>query len=445
MAKTGFWLRGAKGKLAGTTMYKDPTTGETIMREVVTPSNPKTEAQMVQRVIMATIGSAYSLTKEITDHSFEGMKAGRETMSYFMRQNVNFCREKIAGMLAQGLTYYDIFNFIKLGQKGFVPNQYQLSMGSLPQVDASMYRKALSGSEVQNLGLVQAVKENTYQAVINALGLKRGDQITFISVEQVSIADSAFKFCRVILDPTDPESKESAPLSTPFLNENGKVNYPSVRNEGNFTFEISASGLSFRPAALRQNSGITGCAVIISRKVGDVWNRSTSYLAYNEGAGYSLGEAVDAAVSGESVNLYTPNALYLNNAGQGGGVAAASGSESGESQPVSGAQVLSVEVASVNVIKGTQKSIILAADATSPHAAELQITANDAADGKTIKVEAATGGAAVATAEVEDGAAILSGNFAIGTVYVVKLDDAATGYSFIFTKPNGGDDGSDEG
>ena len=38
MAKTGFWLRGAKGKLAGTTLYKDPTTGETIMREIVTPS-----------------------------------------------------------------------------------------------------------------------------------------------------------------------------------------------------------------------------------------------------------------------------------------------------------------------------------------------------------------------------------------------------------------------
>ena len=443
MAKTGFWLRGAKGKLAGTTMYKDPTTGETIMREVVTPSNPKTEAQMVQRVIMATIGSAYSLTKAITDHSFEGMKAGRETMSYFIRQNVNFCREKIAGMLAEGLTYYDIFNFIKLGQKGFVPNQYQMSMGSLPRVDASIYRKSLENSKIQNLGLVQTVKENTYQAVINALGLKRGDQLTFISVEQVAIADSEFKFCRVILDPTDPATKEAAPLSTPFLNENGKVNYPSVRNEGNFTFEISASGMTFRPAALRFEAGITGCAVIVSRKAGDVWNRSTSYLAYNEGAGYSLGEAVDAAVSGESVNLYTPNALYLNNAGQGGGVAAASGSESGENQPASGAQVLSVDVASVNVIKGTQKNIVLSADATSPHAAELQITANDAADGKTIKVES-TSGTVVTSAAVEDGAAILSGNFAIGTAYVVKLDDAATGYSFIFTKPNQNADGSDE-
>ena len=46
--KTGFWLRGGNGKLAGATVYQDGQ-GNTVMREVVSPSNPKTRAQMIQR------------------------------------------------------------------------------------------------------------------------------------------------------------------------------------------------------------------------------------------------------------------------------------------------------------------------------------------------------------------------------------------------------------
>lgn len=36
MAKVGFWLKGANGKLAGATVYQ--SNGETIMREVVKPT-----------------------------------------------------------------------------------------------------------------------------------------------------------------------------------------------------------------------------------------------------------------------------------------------------------------------------------------------------------------------------------------------------------------------
>lgn len=441
MAKTGFWLRGAKGKLAGTTMYKDSTTGETIMREIVTPSNPKTESQLVQRIIMATIGSAYSLSKSITDHSFEGMKAGRETMSYFIRQNVNFCREKVAAMLAEGLTYDDIYNFIKLGQKGFVPNQYQLSMGSLPQVETSIARVSIGGVERRREGLVQVIKTNTYQGVIDALGVKRGDQLTFISVEQVSVADSEFQFCRVILDPTDPQTKDSLPLSTPFVGDNGVINAPSVRNEGNFKFNVDATtGLTFYPSRLRLQAGVSGCAVIVSRKVGDVWNRSTSYLAYEEGEGYSLGEALEAAKNGSTVDLYTPNALYLNNAGQGGGVAAQSGADSGEGgsgEPE--AQVLNAAVDNIAVVQGTKKNIVLPSDATFPHAATITIAANAAANDLEVEI-VAQNGTEIATGIVEDGAATLSGNFAQNTDYEVKLAGGSTGYKFFFTLAGSSDE-----
>lgn len=57
MAKSGFWLRGAKGKLAGTTLYQSG--GRTIQREIVTPKNPQTDNQMRQRIHMAVASKFY--------------------------------------------------------------------------------------------------------------------------------------------------------------------------------------------------------------------------------------------------------------------------------------------------------------------------------------------------------------------------------------------------
>lgn len=444
MAKTGFWLKGAKGKLAGTTLYKDPTTGETIMREVVTPSNPKTEAQLVQRVIMATIGAAYSLTKEITDHSFEGLKAGRETMSYFMKQNINFCREKVQSMLAEGLLYDDIYNFVKPGQRGFVPNQYQLSMGSLPAVTSSLYRKNIGGANVQLVGLVQEVKTNTYQSVIDALGLKRGDQLTFVTIEQVGISDVEFKFSRVILDPTDPDTYAALPLNVAFIGEDNKVNAPSVRNEGNFKFDVTTSGLQFVPARLRQQNGISGCAVIVSRKVGDVWNRSTSYLAYQEGIGYSLAEAIEAA-KGATISLYTPSELYLNNAGEGGGAAANSGSDSGgeDVEPSVGGLITNVDIDNVSAVQGTTKQIIKSEGTSFPVEGEVQITAASAADNLVVSI-VGNSNETIASESVDNGIAVLTGNFAANTIYRILIDGESTGYSFQYVVASGGDSDEDE-
>ena len=54
MAKAGFWLRGATGKLAGSALQKGAN-GETIIREIVEPTNPQTESQQIQRIVMTTV------------------------------------------------------------------------------------------------------------------------------------------------------------------------------------------------------------------------------------------------------------------------------------------------------------------------------------------------------------------------------------------------------
>ena len=391
MAKTGFWLKGSQGKLAGATMYKDGASGETIIREVVKPSNPKTTAQNIQRIIMLTVGQAYSLMKEITDHSFEGVKAGRDTMAYFMKQNIQFCREKLAAMQAEGVDYYDMYNFVPLGGKGFVPNQYQISMGSLPRVDATLNDDAPEKAFVQNIPV-----DATYAQVISALGLQRGDQLTFMYLRGNATFqnDVQFAFARVILDPTN-DDYTPASLDTPFLNAN-RINKPSVRNEGDFRFSIDANGLGYY-AANNGAGAVKPCvaaAVIVSRKIGDSWNRSTAYLTYLPGYNaYSMGDCLDRAAAGVSAPLYSANPLYLNNAGE-GGAAVAAGENSEAGQGGSGSSnlpsVSSVTVDGQPVIQGTLKVIEVPADTTFPHNVTVQVTGSNLAGNFVVAKNAAT-------------------------------------------------------
>ena len=307
------------------------------MREVVSPSNPKTEKQIIQRIIMHTVMQAYSKMKEITDHSFEGQKRGQETMSYFLQRNVQLVRQRIATMQEQGTDFYDMYNFAPLGMKGFTPNGYQVAMGSLPQVHTM-----LTDDDTTH-AFVSGIAANTYQAVIDALGLQRGDQLTFLVIDATNnvgtFGQNQFHFARVILDPQNADHSQ-APLSTPFIDENHAINLPSSRNEGDFRFRIDADGLAFGRSSAQT---IVAAGVIVSREVGDSWLRSTTYLTYqgNVGDTYSLGDCMDRAAKGVASSIYAPNELYLNNAGVGGsgsGNSENSGSGSGPAESAENAE-----------------------------------------------------------------------------------------------------------
>ena len=444
MAKTGFWLKGANGKLAGATIYQQ--NGETVMREVVSPTNPKTEKQIIQRIIMHTVMQAYSKMKEICDHSFEGVKNGQPTMSYFMSQNVGFCREKVSTMQQQGIDFINMYNFVPLGLKGFTPNQYQVSMGSLPRVDCNLR------DDDEAKGFVPVIRTNTYQGVISALGLQRGDQLTFIMIDQnngAQYGQCRFKFCRVILDPTNADYSQAA-LSVPFIDENGKINLPSVRNEGNFTFAIDAEkGLSF---TFNASYTCVACAVIVSRKMNDKWLRSTAYLTYQLAEEYSLGECIEKAEDGSNSTIYAAADAYLNNAGQGGGAGAADAGGDGNTggsgnNPTPTTPALTSASIDGNVMtSGTLKVVTLANGTSFPVTKTVSAQANAAAAGHFLVVK--QGSTEIESAAINNGAASLSHAWAKDTIYTVFIEDeesnaTATGYSFKFTESNGDPDPDD--
>lgn len=438
--KTGFWLKGGKGKLAGATVYQQ--NGETVMREVVSPTNPKTEKQIIQRIIMHTVMQAYSKMKEICDHSFEGLKKGQETMSYFMSQNVGFAREKVATMQQQGIAFLNMYNFVPLGLKGFTPNQYQVSMGSLPRIDTTL------SEEDEAHAWVPGIATNTYQAIIDAFGLQRGDQLTFLMIDQNTAAQFGqcnFHYCRVILDPTNPDFSQ-APLSSPFVDESThRINLPSVRNEGSFFFDVDAEdGLGFT------YSGSLTCvasAVIVSRKMNDKWLRSTAYLTYRGTEEYSMGECIDAAQNGTNSQIYAAADAYLNNAGQGGGAAA----EAGEQGSGSGSAAISAaSIGGQTMVMGTTKAITKPSGTSWPVTESLVITANADANGKQVVVK--SGANVIAYGTISNGSATVSHAWAKDTLYTVGLradaDSAAsaTGFSFQYNEQSdGGGSGFESG
>ena len=74
--------------------------GQTIMREVVIPRNPKTNSQIYQRAIMATVMKLASAGTSIFDHSFQGVEVGQKCIRQFIKENVKVLRASIANNIA---------------------------------------------------------------------------------------------------------------------------------------------------------------------------------------------------------------------------------------------------------------------------------------------------------------------------------------------------------
>lgn len=308
MSKGNMLLGHARGKVGDIVFSR--SNGEQVTKARTSkPKNPRTQSQILQRVIINTVAQAYSTMQPICDHSFEGLQPGSATMSAFMSHNVKQLRARIAALVAAGGDVYSEYSYVPLGTNVFAPNAFLISKGTLPEVSPSY------GSLSNLPRCVLAIGGNTYADVIATLGLKRGDQLTFVSISKRN-NQVTFDFCRVILDPTT--DGESADLDTKFIVD-GEINAPSVRNQGSFGFlQFDGTNMYYDIAGSSAvASNVICAAVIVSRKSAGKYLRSNSYLVLSSaaivGIGYSLGECLDLGSEGIS----TLSDEYLNNSGQG--------------------------------------------------------------------------------------------------------------------------------
>lgn len=330
MSKGNLFLGFGRGKLGDMVMYR--ANGEQITRaRNRSPKNPQTALQLLQRVVMHTASNAYSQLAKICDHSFQGLQQGTPNQSRFIKLNVdmlrNRCADEINSGVAAVITSSKKHNYMAKGDFGWLVNPYVISEGSLPSMRAYM-----SGSSSYLNPLNKSLPGNTpsYAQVIDFLGAQRGDQITFISILADSNAEdghdphvTGLRYSRVILEPTNGN------LSTRFLNGDGTITDGNAANEGSVKVYVAAvtdgesavNLLSFKHYAGEEQPARyyeVGCAVILSRRSGDVWQRSTESLALigqdvitNQLDGGYLGDAVLSYVSDTNSSLYLNQAEKL--------------------------------------------------------------------------------------------------------------------------------------
>lgn len=313
----------ASGKVGSIVFSR--TNGQQVIRtKAETVKNPKTLKQTIQRILLNTCAQAYSNGQAIFDHSFEGKKSGQESMNTFMKKNLEYLRKRIADLMASGYTYDDLFNFVPIGMSGLYAGAWILSNGQLPKVAVTLTPYTTFGSAKAKV----ALGANTYGDVISQYNLQRGDQLTFVTIENPMDSDQIyFNYTRVILDPRNADGTP-ADLTTPFIVD-GAINLPNSRNEGNFgTLAYDGGNVRFSLTT----GDVVCAAVIVSREVNGVWKRSFAQFVVNETLmtefnAYSLAMAIE---NSKGVSIDLASELYLNNAGTGG----VQSTNSGGSAPV---------------------------------------------------------------------------------------------------------------
>lgn len=235
--------------------------GEQITKERVTRvKNPRTISQMRQRMLMATIGAAYSYLKAIADHSFEGKTVGQQNMSEFMRVNLNKFRDAaLDSKAAYAMNAY--------GDKLVNPMHYILSKGSLPAmpfvIDAS-----------NQIALTYDVADaSTAEKVYDAMGIKKGDMVTFVwVVGNASLIAGVFKYTPQQLNIVRLKADKAGAITTP----HDAFSYES--NHADLDINVNLSAGVLKLASTEANFG----AVILSRQNAGTWLRSNTTMVGNK-------------------------------------------------------------------------------------------------------------------------------------------------------------------
>lgn len=176
MAKGNMFQGMARGKVGDVVFSRN--NGEQISRvRNRHPKNPRTNKQMYQRAVMATVMQAYAAGQEIFNHSFQGKSVGAENQRAFLSKNSKLLRGLLAAEIEAGTTALNCnVAVVAPGAITPVPNEYMISEGAYPQnffewneTDRSFIFPAAVGEET----VAQYAERN---------GLVAGDLYTFVFV-----------------------------------------------------------------------------------------------------------------------------------------------------------------------------------------------------------------------------------------------------------------------
>lgn len=253
-------------------------------------TNPKTDAQVEQRMKMTPAVNLYrALKDDVLDHSFQGVKYGARSHSEFMKMAM--------------LKALNQLPYVSKGETDIIPAPYIISKGGLPDIGVVDLQQ---GNFITSLQCDFEIPGQQYwKDYVDAITkanpmLKRGDQLTVVCIYRYNDFNQV-KVARLILDETKyPDG----------------VVYDVIM--GQIGVEITSSGFY---VVVPNGAEIIAGAVILSRPVlskssGSVaWNRSTTSLWVKPEylQSWQTEEKLNAAIASYKTNAANPTSdWYLN-------------------------------------------------------------------------------------------------------------------------------------
>lgn len=283
MAKGNFLTSIVRGKLGEMVGYANTNSNDKVKQAWRSYrahiSNPRTEGQARQRMIVSNLTQNYTALKDIISRGYEGVKYGGQSYQRFLSLNM-----KNAG---QG-------PYIPKGTRNTplpIPGMI-ISQGSLIPI-AVLGTRFVTVGTITNVGFIvndlyarpyQQVQATTWGYVSTALingntDVKDGDQITFIEVGETENLEYVYRYKSVVIDSTSTEPLTSDPESPALKTYQGLL--------FSFYVEDGITKMMVRLGIDYDEQPVAG-AVIQSRQGSDgKWLRSTApmWLSYEPGEG----------------------------------------------------------------------------------------------------------------------------------------------------------------
>ena len=390
--------------------------------------NPKTNAQTLQRVLMKVVALCYAVLKFICNHSFESVTSGFQSMNKFKKVNLRYLRERAAALQNSGQSLSQFYQFMPLQSDKWTPFAAIISLGHLPEVSVSIDAEGGHKAYVNTPG-------RTYADFVNAWGLQRGDQVTFVTVQKLNGKYEAAS-ARIVLNPRNADGS-GAPMTTEIVNSEGEFPCSNWKNRLNFsTFEFDTDHFSF---VLGRGGDVVAAGIIISRKDrSGSWFRSNCQLVLNE-AGFgndlcSLAEAVEKSYATYEIDMESE--FYLNNAGASGTGSTEEVTPGGGSGGVTPGQPIYNTSATIN---GASQSIAGGSVTATAPVTSISVSGTNLSDVVFTAKEDGTGDAISPTSHNANGASFTGLNVSAGHSLVVY--HGGTVWFTVIAQQSGGDEG----
>lgn len=301
-SKSFFGLRRGSTKSLTFSIYE----GQQVTKDRVTEvKNPRTPAQMLQRMVMSTALAQYSAGKEIFDHSFQGVTYGAKSMNRFLSEAAKRLREDYDAGNAQ--TLFNVY-----GNRAPLGSAIKVSEGSLIPFGTAAVRVNDSGTVLSILGGVG--ESLTVGALKATFGLSAGDYATVIAFAygsgtidigvNVQPNNGQLVYARLYM----PDASDDTLITEANIAEILNIEYKGIQGvsltvEGNGEAAEQLITITL-PASVQ---GVTGVAAIKSAKLNGVWARSTQYLRPVRGTDFVTAE--------QALSTYPIGPAYILNGG----------------------------------------------------------------------------------------------------------------------------------